>query len=106
MEGGSKMIAALVWLLNTVLILFMLAILAQMALSWLIAFKRITPQNTVVTPIYSGLTALTNPLLRPARAILPPMGGLDFSPILVIVLLEFLRRLFDSLLSTSAVVGG
>ncbi len=91
------MLAALLWLFNTVVLLYIVALVMVLLLSWLLAFKVLDPQQPFVARVTGGLYALTNPVLNPLRRIIPTIGGLDFSPIVAILLLEFLRRLIDNL---------
>ena len=95
------MIGALLWLFNMVVLLYILAIFAVLVLSWLIAFKVIDAQRPLVRRVTQGLFAVTNPVLNPLRRIIPSIGGLDFSPIVAMLLLEFVRRVVDSLVVTS-----
>ena len=90
------MIAALLWLFNTVILLYIVVLLVLMILSWLIAFKAINAEEPLAAQVNRGLIVLTNPV----RRIVPTIGGLDFSPIIVALLLEFLRRLVDNLVAT------
>jgi YggT family protein len=62
-------------------------------LSWLIAFNVVNPYNPTVRTIGEVLHRLTEPLLRPIRSVLPNLGGLDISPVILILLLLFLERL-------------
>ena len=67
-----------------------------MIASWLINFNVINTSNRVVYMIVDVLYKLTEPALRPIRRLLPNMGGLDLSPIVLILLLWFIRDLlFD-----------
>ena len=95
------MIGALLWLFNMLLLLYILAIFAVLVMSWLIAFKVVDAQQPMVARVTQGLFAVTNPVLNPLRRIIPSIGGLDFSPILAMLLLEFVRRVVDSLVVTS-----
>jgi YggT family protein len=70
-----------------VLHLYIYVIIIVAILSWLIAFNVINIYNDLVRSIWNGLNALTEPLLRPIRQILPNMGGLDISPIVLILLI-------------------
>lgn len=64
--------------------------------SWLINFNVINTSNRVVYMIVDALYKLTEPALRPIRRLLPNMGGLDLSPVVLILLLYFIRDLiFD-----------
>lgn len=66
-------------------------IIAGAILSWLIAFNVINPHNQFVRSLWQGLNALTEPLLRPIRRILPDLGGIDVSPMVLILILIFIR---------------
>ena len=95
------MIGALLWLFNMLLLLYILAIFAVLVMSWLIAFKVVDAQRPMAARVTQGLFAVTNPVLNPLRRIIPSIGGLDFSPIVAMLLLEFVRRVVDSLVVTS-----
>ena len=59
-------------------------------MSWLIAFGIINMNNQFVATIYSSLQRLTEPMLRPIRKFVPPLGGLDISFIILILVLYFI----------------
>ncbi len=74
-----------------VLHLYWYVIIIVAIMSWLIAFNVINIYNDLVRSIWGGLNAVTEPLLRPIRSVLPQMGGIDISPVvllLVIFLIE------------------
>ncbi len=82
-------------LLDIVLIILDIAtfvIIAQAILSWLVSFGVLNLQNGMVRQIWYGLQTLTEPVYRPIRNILPSAGGLDFTPIVVILAIIFLER--------------
>ena len=85
---------AIVWLVNTILSLMTWAIILSAILSWLFAFDIINHRNRFVNQIAMFLDALTGPILAPFRRIIPPLGGLDISPIVAILTLQFLGILF------------
>ena len=62
-------------------------ILIQFVLSILISFNVINTYNDFVRSLVNGLDRLTEPLYRPIRRYLPPQGGIDFAPLVVLVLL-------------------
>ncbi|MGF1550815.1 MAG: YggT family protein [Sphingomonadaceae bacterium] len=68
-------------------------IIAQAVLSWLVAFNVINTYNDFVRGLYNALERITAPLYRPIRRILPDFGGLDFSPLVVLLLVYALRIL-------------
>jgi hypothetical protein len=55
-------------------------------MSWLIAFNVINPYNQFVRSIWQGLNALTEPVLRPIRRWMPDLGGIDISPMVLIII--------------------
>ena len=72
--------------LNLLLTVLTVAILIRALLTWI---PNLDPSN----PLVRLLNQITDPLLQPARRLIPPMGGMDLSPIVVIVLLQLLQRL-------------
>jgi YggT family protein len=65
--------------------LYTYVVIANVILSWLMAFGVINPYNSTVRAIWQALNALVEPLLRPIRNILPAMGGIDLSPIVLLL---------------------
>jgi YggT family protein len=72
-------------------------IIIQAILSWLVAFNVINTYNSFVRQLLYALRRVTDPLYRPIRRILPDFGGLDFSPMVVLLLLYVLRILLSGL---------
>ncbi len=68
-------------------------IIASAILSWLVAFNVVNSRNPVVSQIGEFLYRITEPVLRPIRNILPNLGGIDVSPIILILGLFFIRNL-------------
>ena len=81
-----------VWLIDTLITIYIWLLIAQAILSWLLAFGVVNRWNRGVAVIGDFLYRITEPALRPIRNLLPSLGGIDISPIIVIVLLEFFRR--------------
>ncbi len=71
--------------------LYIWVIIISAILSWLIAFNVVNTQNRFVLTVADTLWRLTEPLLRPIRKILPDLGGIDISPVLLILLLLTLQ---------------
>ncbi|MBV8888199.1 MAG: YggT family protein [Alphaproteobacteria bacterium] len=84
---------ALLWLIDTLITIFIWLLIAQAVLSWLLAFGVVNRYNRGVATIGDFLYRVTEPALRPIRSFLPNFGGIDISPIILILLLMFLRRL-------------
>lgn len=86
---------AIVWLVNTILSIMTWSIILSAILSWLFAFDVINRRNRFVSQIAEFLDRLTAPLLEPFRRIIPSLGGIDISPIVVLLLINFIRILFN-----------
>lgn len=80
----------LYWLIKTILQIYIVVILVWVILSWLVAFNVVNRHNPLVQSLIRGTGALVEPALRPIRRILPPMGGFDFSPIVLLLMVQFL----------------
>ncbi|MFN3859687.1 MAG: YggT family protein [Caulobacter sp.] len=90
---------ALVWLINAILNLVILLVIIRAILSWLIAFQVINFRNEFVRQVSMFLDAVTDPMLRPIQRIMPRLGGVDLSPIVLILGLGFLQVLFNRTLA-------
>jgi YggT family protein len=81
------------WLVDTVITLYIWILIAAAVLSWLIAFNVVNTRNQVVAAIGDFLYRVTEPALRPIRSLLPNLGGIDISPVILILGLLFVRNL-------------
>lgn len=84
---------ALLWLIDSLLELYMWVIIIQVVLSWLVAFNVVNTRNRVIYAIGDALFRLTEPVMGPIRRLLPNLGGIDISPIIVLLLIAFIRKL-------------
>lgn len=84
---------SLVILISTLIDLYMYVLIASAILSWLVAFNVINTRNRFVYAIGDFLYRITEPALRHIRRFLPSFGGIDLSPVVLILLLIFLRNL-------------
>ena len=87
--------SSLISVIQLALQLYTYLIFASAILSWLVAFNVVNTRNNVVRSIWSFLDAVTEPALRPIRKILPNLGGVDISPILLIFLIIFIQNILD-----------
>ena len=85
------MVYALVRIVDFALMLAMWVIIIQVILSWLIVFNVINLHSPAVRSIIEALDRLTRPIYRPIRRLLPDFGGLDFSPLVVILVIVLIR---------------
>ena len=67
-------------------------IIASVVVSWLVAFGVLNTRNDVVYRALDILNRITDPILRPIRRLIPPMGGLDLSPMIVLLIIYVLQR--------------
>ena len=75
-----------------VLDLYVWLLIASAILSWLIAFNVVNTRNEFVAAVAELLYRITEPVLAPIRRMLPSLGGLDISPIIVILIIMFIQR--------------
>lgn len=82
---------ALAFLLDFAATAIFWLVLIYVILGWLVAFNVINLNNDLVRQLYYGINNLVDPILAPIRRILPSAGGIDFSPIVLLVGIEVLR---------------
>ncbi|WP_425408028.1 YggT family protein [Hyphococcus sp.] len=80
-------------LIDAILQLYTLIVFVMVIMSWLIGFNVINRHNQVVDMIWRTLIALTEPVLGPIRRTLPSLGGLDISPLVLLLAIFFLREM-------------
>ena len=80
------------WLIDTIITIYIWLLIASAVLSWLVAFNVVNTRNPIVHSIGEFLYRITEPALRPIRSILPNLGGIDVSPVILILGLLFLER--------------
>ena len=73
------------YLFNAVIQLYIIVVFVTVIMSWLIGFNVVNRRNQFVDMVWRTCLALTEPLLRPIRGILPNLGGLDISPIVLLI---------------------
>ncbi|QLC25531.1 YggT family protein [Parasphingopyxis algicola] len=91
------MVPALLGVVILLINIMIWVIIIQAVFSWLVAFNVINTYNNGVRQFLYLLERITDPLYRPVRAFMPDFGGIDFSPIVVILLLHLLARFLMSL---------
>ncbi len=84
---------SLFMLIDTILGLYVWILIASAILSWLVAFNVVNTRNRAVYVIGDFLYRVTEPVLATIRRIMPNLGGLDLSPIIVILIIFFIRNL-------------
>ena len=81
------------FILGGLLSLLWWAIIISAVLSWLVAFDIINLRNQAVYQISTVLDRVTGPILRPFQRIIPPLGGVDISPIVVLLIITGVRAI-------------
>ena len=84
---------SLAWLVDTLIRVYIWIVIGSAVLSWLVAFNVVNPRHRFVQVAGDFLHRLTEPALRPIRRIIPLISGIDLSPVALILLLAFVRRL-------------
>jgi len=87
----------LYFIVDALLGLLVIAIIISAILSWLVAFDVINLRNRFVYSVARFLESVTRPVMAPVQKIIPPLGGVDISPIIVILLLQVAIRLLNAL---------
>jgi YggT family protein len=77
--------------ISYLLTLYVYILIAAAVMSWLIAFNVVNPRNRFVAMLAEFLYRVTEPVLRPIRNLLPNLGGIDISPIIVILIIIFIQ---------------
>lgn len=78
-------------LLLVLLDLYWWVVVVAVVLSWLVAFNVVNLHNDIVRMVARALDAVTEPVFRQVRRFIPAMGGIDFSPLVVLLAIWFLR---------------
>ncbi|MHA1564763.1 MAG: YggT family protein [Alphaproteobacteria bacterium] len=89
---------SLLWLIDTVIGLYITILIIAIVLNWLVAFNVVNTSNRVVHMIGDFLYRITEPALGRIRRVVPSFGGIDLAPLILILGLAFIRRLLPELL--------
>ncbi len=81
-----------IWLILTVLDIYFWIIIIAVVLSWLAGFNIVNPNNDIVRQIRYAIFRITEPVLGPIRRFLPDLGGIDLSPMVLLIGIIFLQR--------------
>ena len=84
---------ALIDIVQFVLWILSIIIIVQAIMIWLVGFNVVNQRNDFVRAVWNALDRLTTPLYRPIRKIMPDFGGIDFSPLVVLLIIWVIQRL-------------
>ena len=87
------MVLALIDIANLLLSVVTWIIIIQVILSWLLAFNVLNTSSGGVRTVLVALDRMTAPIYRPIRRMLPDFGGIDFSPLVILILIQVLKKL-------------
>ena len=99
------MLIALVEIAKLLLTILTWIIIIQVLLSWLLAFNVLNASSGGVRAFVVALDRITAPLYRPVRRLLPDFGGIDFSPLVILILIQVINKLLDGVV-TQYYMGG
>jgi YggT family protein len=91
-EPGTHDMRAILDVILLILQIYIWLLIAAAVLSWLIAFNVVNTRNQVVAMAGDFLYRITEPVLRPIRSILPNLGGIDVSPVILILIIFFIQN--------------
>ena len=92
---------SLLILVDSIVTIYIWILIINAILSWLIAFNILNTSNRLVYSLLDVSYKMTDPLLRPIRNFLPSLGSIDISPVVLILLLMFVRNLIFEFLAPS-----
>jgi YggT family protein len=92
MDSNGGLLAILFRLVDTVIGLFIVVLIVYVVISWLFAFDIVSRRNGFVNAIFEFTRRLCDPILRPLRRLIPPIGGVDLSVLVLLLVLQGLVR--------------
>lgn len=99
------MLLALFGIVDLLLNVLRWIIIIQAILSWLVAFNVINTHNDFVRTFLGALDKITEPIYRPIRRVLPDFGGIDFSPLVALLVIIVIQMLLGGLMTDIAYSG-
>ena len=95
------LIYALTDIVGYLISILVMLVIVQFVLSLLLSFNVVSASNQLVDGLWRGINALLNPILRPIQRIMPDTGAIDFSPMVLIIGLQILRKILTALAAAS-----
>lgn len=88
----------IIYLIHLVFTIYTFIIIAQVAVQWLVAFDVLNAANPQAQNLIRLLRRLTDPIYQPIRKYVPPIGGIDITPIIILIGLQILEKIIITLL--------
>lgn len=88
---------AVLQLLDTIIGLYTFVVVISVVLTWLVQFKVVNTSNQLVYMVGDFLFRITEPILKRIRAVIPPVGGMDLAPLILLLALFFIRALLPEI---------
>ena len=90
---------SLLSLIDTIVDLYCFTLIAYVVVTWLVTFNIINPWQPLTRSIINGLSRLHDPVLAWIRSVVPSLGGLDISPVILLLAIQFARNLLFELIA-------
>lgn len=97
---------AIVWLVNSIFDLISFVVIVWAVMSWLVAFDVINTRNRFVYQVLDMLDRIVTPMVSPIRRVVPTLGGVDISAVILLLALGFIRILFNHLAAPALLLMG
>jgi YggT family protein len=96
------LVSALIQVVLVAINIYVFILIAAAVMSWLLAFNVLNHRNQLVAVVADFLYRITEPALRPIRRFIPHLGGIDISPVVLILILYFLQLILTGILRDMA----
>jgi YggT family protein len=90
---AAPLIITLLWIIDQILWLYLIVVIGAVVISWLVAFGVLNTYNQLARTMVRFFAAATEPVFRRIRRVIPPIGGMDLSPVVVLLVIQGLRIL-------------
>jgi YggT family protein len=92
----APLIVSILFIFNTLVEVYEVVVILAVVVSWLIPMGVMSMRNDIVRQLVNMLDALTEPVFRSIRRVVPPVAGIDFSPFIVLIALQVIKYLVNA----------
>lgn len=93
----GELFIPIIWAVEQIVWLFVIVLVVRILMSWMIAFQVINQRHPAVWQVNRAVIAVTDPVMRPIRRIIPPMGGVDLSPLVLLIAASVIQMYLEQL---------